>query len=163
MGWPSESNGLRVDSMGMAAMAHKTIVAAFGLGLLAGCGPGQSGQTQPVTVDQNSDAAIQSARTLAEVAAPNLPQRMSSNFTWSQAHSIGNRFVMSYVVHHNFSDLSPIINEMKNSGITESTSRLCNQADSRKALDLGVIYVYTFLSQDSQALYEYEISKEHCV
>ena len=144
-------------------MAHKTIVAAFGLGLLAGCGPGQSGQTQPVTEDQISNAGIQSARTLAEVAAPNLPQRMSSNFTWSQAHSIGNRFVMSYVVHHNFSDLSPIINEMKNSGITESTSRLCNQADSRKSLDLGVIYVYTFLSEDSQALYEYEISKEHCV
>lgn len=147
----------------MAAMAHKTLVAAFGLGLVAGCGPGQSGQAQPVTEGQNSDAAIQSARTLAEVATPNLPQRMSSNFTLSQAHSVGNRFVMSYVVDHNYSDLSPIINEMKLSGISESSSRLCNQADSRKALDLGVIYVYTFLSQDSLALYEYEITKENCV
>lgn len=162
MGWPNKSNGLRLVSRERAAMTHKAIVAAFGLGLLAGCGPGQSVQNQPVTEEQNSDVAVQSAKTLAEVATPNLPQRMSTNITWSQSFAVGDRFVMSYVVHHNFADVSPIINDMKNAGIIESTSRLCNQLDSRKALDIGVVYVYTFISQDSQALYEYEISKQNC-
>ena len=143
-------------------MAYKTIVAALGLGLLASCGPGPSGQTQSTAEGQNSNAAIQSARTLVTVAAPNLPQQMSANLTWSQAHSVGTRFVMSYVVHHNLADLSPIINEMKSSGIRESTSRLCSQADSKKALDFGVIYVYVFVSQDNQALYDYEITRYNC-